>query len=84
MCVLELKIVLPDRLAREAEADGLLTSQAIESLLRTEMRRRRVDRLFAAADRLAALDAQPLTATEVEAEIQAARAQRRAANESHR
>ena len=77
MCALELKVVLPDSLAREAEASGLLTSQAIESLLRAEMHRRRVDKLFDAADRLSAMDAQPLTAAELEAKIQAARAQRR-------
>jgi len=68
---LEIKLTLPDSLVREAQASGLLTSQALENLLREEMRRRRVGQLFEVADRLAALP--PLTETEVEAEIQAAR-----------
>jgi hypothetical protein len=77
---LEVTLTLPDSLAREAEASGLLTPQGLEALLREEVQRRRVTQLFEAADRLAALP--PLTEAEVEAEIQAARAERRAARES--
>ena len=73
----ELKVTLPDNLAREAEASGLLTPEAIETLLREEIRRRRVNELFSAADRLANLDVPPLTESEVEAEIEAARRSRR-------
>ena len=72
MSSIELKLDLPDSLAREAEANGLLTPEAIEALLRAEVRRRRIDKLFDTADRLAALD-MPLTEAEVEAEIAAAR-----------
>ncbi len=79
---LELKLKLPDSLVREAQASGLLTSQALEALLREEVQRRRVGQLFDAADRLAALP--PLTETEVEAEIQAARAERRSSRASGR
>jgi hypothetical protein len=82
MYTLDLKVLLPDDLAREAETEGLLTAQAIEALLREEMRRRRVNKLFDAADRLAVLPAAPLTAGEVEAEIKAARVKRRGAHES--
>jgi hypothetical protein len=73
----ELKLTLPDGLAREAEASGLLTPEAIEALLREEIRRRRVNRLFDVADRLADLDIPPLTDAEVEAEIEAVRRSRR-------
>jgi hypothetical protein len=79
---LELKLKLPDSLAREAEASGLLTPQELEALLREEMQRRRVSQLFDSADRLVALPT--LTEAEVEAEIQAARAERRAARASGR
>lgn len=79
---LELTLTLPDSLAREAEASGLLTPQGLEALLRAEVQRRRVTQLFDAADRLAALP--PLTEAEVEAEIQAARAERRATRASGR
>ena len=78
----ELKINLPDGLAREAEANGLLTSESIESLLREELKRRRVSGLFAAAERLANLNTPPLTEAEVEAEILAARHSRHAPDES--
>lgn len=74
----ELKLTLPDNLAREAEASGLLTPEAIETLLREEIRRRRVEQLFSVADRLANLDVPTLTQSEVEAEIEAARHSRRA------
>jgi len=46
------------------------------------MQRRRVTQVFEAADRLATLP--PLTETEVEAEIQAARVERRVARASGR
>jgi len=75
--VFELKLDLSDSLAQEAKAKGLLEPPALERMLRDELKRSRVVQLFAAADRLAALDAPPLTEAEVEQEIQAARAQRR-------
>lgn len=81
MSSVEIKLDLPDALAREAEANGLLKPQAIESLLREEIRRRRVNKLFDAADRLAALNA-PLTEAEVEAEIAAVRQARRSSDAS--
>ena len=77
---LELKLTLPVALAREAEARGLLTPAAIETLLRAELQRGHVDRLFQAADRLAAFP--PMTEAEVDAEIQTLRAEKRAARAS--
>jgi len=74
----EIKLTLPDGLAREAQAIGLLDSGTLERLLREEIRRRRVNQLFDAANQLAALNVSPLTEAEVEAEIQAVRAARRA------
>ena len=51
---MELKVNLPDTLANEAQAAGLLTSQAIERLLREAVRSKAVNELFVTADRLAA------------------------------
>lgn len=42
---LELTLTLPASLVREAEAQGLLTSPMLEALLRSEVQRRRVERL---------------------------------------
>jgi hypothetical protein len=77
LAIRELTVRLPEQLATEAESTGLLEPQAIEQMFREELRRRRVDELFEAADRLAAVGGAPLTAAEVEAEIEAARAERR-------
>lgn len=82
--VLELKLDLPEGLAQEAKNKGLLEPPAVERMLRAELRRNRIDQLFAAADRLAAQNLAPLTEAEVEAEIQAARSQRRATDAGRR
>ena len=81
MSSVEIKLDLPDNLAREAETNGLLKPEALETLLREEIRRRRVNGLFESADRLAASDT-PLTETEVEAEIAAVRKARRSSDAS--
>jgi hypothetical protein len=77
---LEIKLNLPDSVAREAEARGLLKPESLESLLREELRRRRIDRLFEAADRLGSVPLPPLTEAEIEAEIQAVRSRPRASH----
>lgn len=77
MIQLELKLTLPDALAQEAERAGLLTPRALEEMLREHVRRRRVDDLFAAMDRLANVKLPALTQAEVEIEIAAARAARK-------
>ncbi len=71
----EVVLTLPENLVQEANANGLLNPTFIASLLREELRRRRVNKLFAAADRLADLD-EPLTEAEIAAEIAAARKER--------
>jgi len=68
-------VSLPDDLAQQAQSAGLLRPEAIETLLREAVRKRQVDRLFAAMDKLAALEP-PMTEAEIEAEIAAARAER--------
>lgn len=73
MIQLELKLTLPDALAQEAERAGLLTPRALEEMLREQVRRRRVDDLFAAMNRLANVKLPALTQAEVEIEIAAAR-----------
>jgi len=66
---------LPDDLAQEAKAAGLLRDEAIERLLREAMSRRQVDELFTTMGKLASLKPQ-LTEAEIDAEIAAARAER--------
>ncbi len=68
-----LQLSLPKSLADEARRAGLLTPEAIERLIRAELRKRRVDTFFQNLDRLAALQIRPLTPEEIEEEIQAVR-----------
>ena len=73
MATVDFKLTLPEQLLKEAEEDGLLNPTSIERLLREEIRRRRVDNLFAAADRLAVLDVPVLSDEEIAEEIRLAR-----------
>ena len=78
MVDIEITLSLPATLAREAAARGLLTPAALQQMIDAEVERRRtVDRLFATMDDLAAVDLPPLSAEELNAEIKAARAERR-------
>lgn len=72
-----LTIDLPDNLAQEARDAGLLNPEAIEAMLRENLRRRAVDGLFAAADKLAAANFSPMTMSEIQQEVNAVRQQRK-------
>jgi post-segregation antitoxin (ccd killing protein) len=77
MTTLELTLNLPDGLAQEAKAAGLLTPEAIEQMLKRELKRRAGELLLESARALQAVEPR-LTEAEIQAEIDAARAQRRA------
>lgn len=72
MVSIGVKLTLPDDLALEAGASGLLEPAALEGTLREELRRRRVEAIFSAADRRAGLSG-AMTEAEVEAEVADAR-----------
>ena len=74
MVTLDLTLQLPKNLLREAQVAGLLRSAPMEKMLRDEVQRLRVDKLFESADRLAKVDLPALSMEEVEAEITALRA----------
>lgn len=74
----EVKVTLPDRLAREAREAGLLTPKAIKALLRDAMRRRAAARGFlAVAGRVAQAGVSPMGEDDIQLEIDAVRAVRR-------
>ena len=77
MTTLELKLNLPDRLAREAQASGLLTSEALAQLLKDAMRRRAGQALLAGAARATAAGSAPLSMKEIQAEVHAVRRARK-------
>ena len=72
-----LTIDLPDQLAKEARDAGLLDPDAIETMLRENLRRRAVDELFDAMDKLKAANFPPMTMDEIQQEVNIVRAQRR-------
>jgi hypothetical protein len=73
------QITLPDQLAQEAQRAGLLTPELLEKWLRDQLKAKRVDQLFSAMNRMAALDDPAIMSPEaVACEIAAMRAERRA------
>lgn len=72
------QLTLPDGLAQEAQTAGLLTPQALEAMVRETLHKQRVNELFEAMQRMHAVDAPPMTEEEIQAEIDAARTERRA------
>ena len=79
MTTLELKLDLPDRLAREAQAAGLLTTRALSQLLKDAMLRRAAQSLLTGAGQ--ATDSGSLTVAmqEIQAEVNSVRQTRRRA-----
>ena len=77
MTTMELKLNLPDRLAREAQAAGLLTPEALSDLLKDAMRRRAAQALLTGAARASASGSKPLSMDEIQAEVRAVRRTRK-------
>lgn len=73
-----LQITLPDALAEEAARAGLLSSDALERLLREQLRRERIAGMQIARARLAAEPMPTASSTEIDAEIAQYRAGRHA------
>jgi hypothetical protein len=65
---------LPDAIAQDAQAAGLLTPQALERLLSNALARQRAaDALLSVADEVAAAGIAPMSMEEITAEVKAAR-----------
>ncbi len=73
-----IQITLPDQLAEEAAQAGLLASERIETLSREQLRAARLARLRTVREQLAADPLPPMTAAEIQAEIDDYQAIRRA------
>ena len=73
-----IQIELPEATARAARDAGLLTPQTLERLLTDALKRQQAaDSLLAIADRVAAAGIAQMPMEEINAEVKAARAQRR-------
>jgi len=74
----KVQIELPDATAEAAQAAGLLTSQALDRLLSSALRKRQAgDWLLGIADEVAAAGKSPMSEAEIQAEVRAARETRR-------
>ena len=73
-----IQIELPDATAQAARDAGLLTPQALDRLLTDALKRQAAaDSLLSIADRVAAAGIEPMSMEEINAEVKAARAERR-------
>ena len=79
MTELELKLSLPDQLASQARAAGLLTSEAIERLVRQAIRKAAIQRFTEIGGRLREVGGPEITPSELETELKAVRAELREA-----
>ena len=75
----QVTIELPDQLAEQARKEGLLTPSAVQRLIEDAIRRRAGKRFLQTLDQLAAVEPR-LTPEEIQAEIDAARRERRQRN----
>ena len=74
-----IQLDLPDALLREAKASGLLESEPLGDLLATELRRRKAaTELKQVLDGIRAQPGEPMSEDEIQAEVMAARRERRA------
>lgn len=74
----ELTVTLPDDLARKAREAGLLNAEGIERTLRDALKREAGRKLLEIGKSIQATDLPPITEEEIQAEIDAYRAEQRA------
>jgi hypothetical protein len=73
-----IQIELPDATVNAARDAGLLTPQALERILNEALERKRAsDYLMSLAERVAAAGLPPMSMEEINAEVKAARAERK-------
>ena len=82
MKIVELKIELPDDVARNAEAEGLFDAKAICEMIEREIRRRAAEDFLRIADKMVEAGLPEITQEDVQAEIDAYRAEKRRARAS--
>jgi hypothetical protein len=78
MTTLDVRLNLPERLAREALAAGQLTPKALRGMVRDAIRRRAAQTLLAGAARASAAGRKPLSMKEIQSEVNLVRRERRA------
>lgn len=82
MSTMQVKFDIPVRLAREAQAAGLLTPKGIQQVLKEAMRRRAGEALVAGAQRASKTGGSPPDMDKLVAEVKAVRAARKRASKA--
>lgn len=77
MTTLQIKLEVPDRLAREAEAAGLLTTRSLARMLAGAVRRAAAERLLAGARRASRNGGRPMALRAIQQEVNAIRRKRK-------
>ena len=77
MTTLEFKVTLPDDLAQRAQSAGLLAPEAIESMLREQLKKQAGESLRALWARMPREELTPEIEQEIVDEVRAARAEQR-------
>lgn len=72
-----IQINLPDQLAQEAQSAGLLTQEAIEAMLREQLKKQAGEKLREFWNELPAEELTPEIEQEIDDEVRAVRAERR-------
>jgi hypothetical protein len=79
-----IQLDLPEALVKEARANGLLESAPVAELLAAELRRRKAAaELSKVLDGIRAQPGEPMTVEEIQAEVEAVRAEKRAREARH-
>jgi hypothetical protein len=78
MTSIDLTLNLPDELAAQAEAAGLLSPRELARLLRAEIKRKAAAELVAGANRAAAAGSKPMSLREIQKIVDEVRSERRA------
>lgn len=79
MTTLEVKLTLPDRFAKEAQAAGLLTPDSIKKLLQDALRRRAGEALITAANNAAQAGGEAPSMDTLVEDVKSVRSARKAA-----
>ena len=80
----KIQIELPDATAKAAQAAGLLTTQSMDRLLSSALRKQQAaDYLLAFADEVSLNNSAPMSMDEINAEVKAARRERRERADRH-
>jgi hypothetical protein len=77
MTAIDLTLSLPDSIAQEAKASGLLAPRKLAQLVRAEMRRQAAERLRVGAERATRAGSKPMSLVAIQREVDDVRAARK-------